>query len=53
MRVVSVETDKDLPAALAEALREWPHFQVIDVYNDHDEAILRLAADDALGASRH
>lgn len=53
MRVVTVGHDRDVPEAILDALEEWPHFEVIDVYNERDEAILHLAAGDGPRAVRH
>ncbi len=50
MRVVTVAAQEDLPRAIQDLLGEWPRFELIDVYDETDRLVLRMAADESVEA---
>jgi hypothetical protein len=50
MRVVTVAAQEDFTKAIKDLLEQWPRFELIDVYDETDRLVLRMAADEAVEA---
>ena len=46
MRILNADTKESFAEALQELISEWPGFEAVDVYDEADRLVLRMAADD-------